>query len=474
MKEFFGREFELEELESLYASDKFEMIVVYGRRRTGKTALFNKFIQDKNVIYYTPSKGTEQHNAESLSQAAFEFDHPGTDDPGPVYPSLKDALNEVFRRSMEQRIIFAIDELPDLLESIPGSGSILQHLIDQYEHKCKLFFLVNGSSISVMEDEVLRYKAPLYGRKTAQFKLAPFTFAQMRRFVPDFSGEQQAMCYGFFGGIPKYLQMVDDSKPVEECVKRLFFKTDGLLFEEPYNLLKDELREPGVYQDILHYIASGASRIKDISDKAHITTSSASKFCETLCGLDLVAKETPAGESTEKKTLYSIKDHMVRFWYTFVYPNKPYILRNMTGLVWNRVEKQISTYMGPVFEEICQEYLWEMLKAGKCDVFFTDLGHWWGNNPVTKSEQEIDIMGIEDDHTALFAECKWTNAPVDQGVINGLITKASMFPYPRKVFYFFAKSGFTQGALDLAANNPDLRLISFDQMIEDLDQLPEI
>lgn len=480
MKPFIGRSFELDELDHFYASGKFEMIIVYGRNGIGKSTLCRKFAKNKkDVLFFAAQKASEQENLEALSQAIWHFDHPESKESGPVYRSMREALGTIFKKSLERQIIFVIDNLPYLLESSPGIDSSLQHLIDQYESTSKLFLLANGARPAI-EKEVFSYHAPLYGRKTGQFHLKSFEFAEMREFVPNFSREEQVFCYGIFGGIPNYLQLVDDSISIKENVKSLFLHPDSLLFEEPYHRLKDLSSnfscDPAACLEILACVSEGINTIPNLADHTHFSVSAVSRLCRMLEDLELLAIvtpviEEPAIETSKRHTRCSINDPLLRFWLTFIRPNRSDILQNRTEQVWKRIEKQLEKYLHPVFVQICQEYLWEMLKEDRCDVMFMDLGHWQGINPAINFEEEIDIVGADDENAVLFGECSWTDAPVDADAVNPLLSKTILFPLIRKVYYVFSKSGFTKKAIELSVQNPDLHLVAFNTMIDDLDQL---
>ena len=180
----------------------------------------------------------------------------------------------------------------------------------------------------------------------------------------------------------------------------------------------------------------------------------------------------PYGEKSGRKTIYSIEDNMFRFWYRFVPGNTSLISRGAADLAYSRIAPELSAYMGGVFEEICKQYLWRLLLAGKCAVSFTELGRWWGTNPKTRTQEEIDIMGTDKD-SALFGECKWTNDKVDLGVLETLVERSSLFHFKRTHFYLFSKSGFTKGCIDRAAELGNVSLVSYGDMLrQDFKKLP--
>lgn len=296
-------------------------------------------------------------------------------------------------------------------------------------------------------------------------KLVPFDFEETCRYFKNFSDEDKALIYGVVGGTPQYLLQIDDNLSVEENIKNTFLNPVSFLYEEPINLLKQEVREPAIYTAVIAAVATGASRMSEISGKVGEDTNVCSMYLKNLINLGIVQKETPYGEKASRKSVYSIEDNMFRFWYRFVFENNSIIARGAADLVYKRIEPQLSDYMGKVFEEICRQYLWKQLLSGNCPVEFASLGRWWGNNPKEKRQEEIDIMGEQDKNTALFAECKWTNEKVDLVVLETLAKRSELFNYKTKHYYLFSKSGFTKGCIDKANEMGNVTLVEFADMI---------
>ena len=460
---FIGRERELDALNKLYKSNKFEFAVIYGRRRVGKTALINEFIGNKKAIYFMGVESNAKQNLENFSKSIMEFAS-GIETES-SFLSFQVALEYVFKLAENERIILAIDEYPYVARSSKSLASTLQLLIDKYKDTSKLMLILCGSSMSYMEDHVLAYKAPLYGRRTAQMKLLPFDFEETCRYFKNLSDEDKALIYGVAGGTPQYLLQMDDSLSVEDNIKNTYLNPISFLYEEPTNLLKQEVREPAIYTAIITAIATGSSRMSEISNKVGEDTNVCTNYIKNLMNLGIVQKETPYGEKASRKSVYSIEDNMFRFWYRFVLDNNSIIARGAADLVYKRIEPQLSDYMGKVFEEICKQYLWKQLLSGNCPIEFNSLGRWWGNDPKEKCQTEIDIMGEQDKNTALFAECKWTNEKVDLGVLETLVKRSNLFSYKTKHYYLFSKSGFTKGCIDKANEMGNVRLVDFADML---------
>lgn len=460
---FIGRERELKALEKLYTSNKFEFAVIYGRRRVGKTALINRFIGDKSAIYFMGVESNAKQNLENFSKSIIEYS--SGIETETAFLSFQAALEYVFKLAEKERLILAIDEYSYVARSFKSFASTLQLLIDKYKDTSKLMLILCGSSMSYMEDHILSYKAPLYGRRTAQIKLLPFDFEETCHYFKNFSDEDKALIYGIVGGTPQYLLQMDDRLSVEDNIKNTFLNPISFLYEEPANLLKQEVREPAIYTAIITAIAAGASRMSEISSKVGEDTNVCSAYIKNLINLGIVQKETPYGEKASRKSVYSIEDNMFRFWHRFVLENNSVIARGVTDLVYKRIEPQLSDYMGKVFEDICKQYLWKRLLAGECPVEFTSLGRWWGNDPIEKSRAEIDIIGEQDKTTALFGECKWTNEKVDLGVLETLVKHSRLFSYKKIYYYLFSKSGFTKGCIDEAKKMGNVTLVSYAEMV---------
>lgn len=463
---FIGRDKELNALSTLYQSDKFEFVVIYGRRRVGKTALINHFMDDKKAIYFMGVESNEKQNLENLSKSILEYSNGIQSDS--YFASYQAALEYVFKLAEKERIILAIDEYPYVARGSKSLASTLQFLIDKYKDTSKLMLILCGSSMSYMEDHVLAYKAPLYGRRTAQMKIMPFDFEESCRYFRYLSDEDKALIYGVVGGTPQYLLQMSDKLSVEENIKNTFLNPMSFLYEEPVNLLKQEVREPAIYTAIITAIATGHSRMSEIATKVGEDTNVCSGYIKNLINLGIIKKETPYGEKASKKSIYAIEDNMFYFWYRFVLDNTSVIVRGATDLVYKRIEAQLSDYMGRVFEDICTQYLWKQLLAGNSPIEFVSLGRWWGNDPKLKCQAEIDIMGEQDSHAALFAECKWKNENVDLEVLETLIGRSKLFHYAKVHYYLFSKSGFTKGCMEKAEEMGNVTLVSYVDIVESM------
>lgn len=462
---FIGRERELQTLNSLYNSNRFEFAVIYGRRRVGKTALINEFTKDKDTIFFTGIETTAKENLYNFSGCIMEYNTGIAADS--TFSSFRSAFEYVFELAKARRIVLVIDEYSYIARASKSLASTLQLLIDKNKDHSKLFLILCGSSMPYMEDHVLSYKAPLYGRRTAQLKIDPFDFFESCRRFKKLSDVDKALAYGIVGGTPQYLIQFDDNLSIEDNIKNTHLNPSSFIFEEPGNLLKQEVREPATYNAIITAIATGSSKINEISNKVGANTSICATYIRNLIMLDIIKKESPYGEKTTRKTIYTIKDNMFRFWYRFVPKNASIIAHGAAELAYKRIEPELSSYMGGVFEEICKQYLWKLLIDGKCPVSFSDIGRWWGTDSKTKSQEEIDIVGTAGD-SALFGECKWTNEKIGTGILETLVERSNLFTYKKKHFYLFAKNGFTKGCTDKSAEMDNVTLVAYADMLPDV------
>lgn len=462
---FVGRERELADLNRRYESGQFEFAVIYGRRRVGKTTLINEFIKDKECILYSATETNSKQNLTELSRSIYAISEDYNSSES-SFTNFQAAFETVFKIADNRRIIFVIDEYPYLAGCSKGISSVLQLLIDRYHESSKLFIILCGSSMSFMENQVMGYKSPLYGRRTCQYKIRPFEFDEAKRYYSKFKGEDIATIYGITGGIPLYMSLMNDRLSVEQNIKDNFLTPNAYLYEEPTNLIKQECRDASQYNSIISAIANGASRLSEICTKTDLDTSLATSYINKLIGLGIVKKELPLGATNSRKAIYVLEDSMFIFWYKFVQNNTSVINRGFADIVYKKIEPQITGFMGAVFEEICKQYMWQLLIQERVPIEFTDLGRWWGTDPRTRSQTEIDIIGKSDTDDYLFGECKWTNEKVDLAVLETLISRSELFNCKNKHFYLFAKKGFTKGCIEMANAMGNVTLVCYSDMIK--------
>jgi AAA+ ATPase superfamily predicted ATPase len=438
---FVGRKAELAVLEERYQSGKFELGIMYGRRRVGKTTLINEFIRNKEAVFFTAMETSDQENLVSLSRSIAMGAVPGTS----VFVSFMEALERIFFLAQNRRLIFVIDEYPFLAASWPGIASVLQRLIDENKAHSRLYMIINGSSLSLMEDYFFSYKRPLYGRKTFQLKIEPLGFFDIKDYFQKTQVESLPYIYGVYGGIPRYFEDYDERISFKKNLIKNFLQNGSPLLDEPESILKQEVRDPSNYNAIITAIASGSTRYSEISGKAKLESGNISGFMNNLLSLNLIKKESPVPEGG-KRSLYVLNDNMLRFWYRFIPANLSLISNGKGELAYTFIEKELDAYIGRIFEDIAREYLWRLNGSGALPFVFTGIGRWWGSDPVKKQEVEIDLIAHDGKNAAIFCECKWQKKSTGTDILEELREKSGMVffeKYTQKYLFVFSRSGFS-------------------------------
>ena len=465
LETFIGREQELADLNELYSQDKFQLFVLYGRKRVGKTTLLNEFCKDKDTIFYSAEQSNNKLNLEKFSSRVFNYYDENNLEP---FSSWTNALSYIDERQKSEKLVLVIDEFPYLVKKNKALLSELQHLIDHKLTKGNLFMILCGSYMGFMEKEVLGSKSPLFGRRTAQLHMKPFNYQTSSIFLDGFSDTQKLELYGAFGGTPLYLQQINPKENFEENIKRAYLKVTSYLYEESLLLLRQEVQEPGVYSAIIEAIASGHTKANEISTKIGEDSAKCLKYIKTLCELGILHKETPFGEKdSSRKTIYGISDFMFRFWYRYVFANRTLIETGAQQALWaKRIEPDYNSYMGLVFEKVCTDYLSIKNAKGELPILFTSIGRWWGTNPATHVQEEIDLIA-NDGKDYIFGECKWRNEKLDLSVLRELKNKADIYNKNRKRTYYilFSKSGFTDAVINEANSDNSIMPIELSELM---------
>ena len=445
---FYCREEELRTMNNRYKKGHFECVVIYGRRRVGKTALINEFCKGKPTVYFSALNASSQENLEALSKAIYTCQNSDSTS-APTYRSYENALEAITGMAMEKRLVFVIDEYPYLAKAEKSISSRLQHIIDHSWQDSRIYLILCGSSMSFMEYQVLGYESPLYGRRTAQFKIQALTYREITEFHPELKAADQALLYGVTGGIPHYINKLDVESNLDEALLDNLFSTSSYLFEEPENLLKQELREPAIYNSVISAIAAGASHSNEISTKVGLESGVCAKYLKVLLDLGILKKETPITEKPGKKTIYAIDDNFFRFWYRFVPRNMSVIsVGRMRAVYEQAVKRFYPDYMGLVFEKMCQEYL--LRYAKDLPILLSNVGQWWGTDSKTRREVQIDIVGAPvDGNEYLIGSCKYRNEKIGIEELELLRRYAAVFRQNGIFhYYIFSKGGFTQALLE--------------------------
>jgi len=448
-----GRSSEINVLNSLYNSSKFEYLVMYGRRRVGKTTLLQDFAKDKNAVFFPAQEKNDALNLQDFSKM-IQMRLDG------MFISSFEGWKEAFEyidKKVSERTLIIIDEFPFIAEENPTIKSILQHIIDhQWKKNKNIFLILCGSSVSFMESDIMGNKSPLHDRQTSSMEVVPFDYFESSLFYPSYTNEQKLIAYGILGGVPRYLEAFDDTVSIEENISKNIIKKGSYLNEEPSNLLKAELRDPNVYNSILSAIAGGKNKVQEISDYIHEDKSKVSKYLVTLQTMRIVEKKVPCGEGeVSRKGIYKLTDNFFRFWFRYEFTNNAYYEMLGADAASKEIMDGINDYMGDAFEGICMEYF--MRKAKKKELPFVPfhMGKWWGNNPHIKAQDDVDILMIDKTgKKGIFVECKFINSKMPHSEYEDLKTAMLAFPnIEDKYIYFISKSGYEKSVIRHAAED---------------------
>jgi AAA+ ATPase superfamily predicted ATPase len=451
---FVGRENELNSLETLFAKETFQCVIIYGRRRMGKTTLIKQFVANREAIFWTAQEANDHHNLRSFSEQVYQFFNiPKTTG---SFADWNDAFAFIAEKARERRFILALDEFPYAAQANHELRSIMQNSIDHRLKDTGLFLILCGSHIGFMESAVLGYKSPLFGRRTAQMKIEGFDYLDASRMLRGFSHGDIVKTYACVGGTPHYIAQIDPSVSFEQNITNLYFNSTGYLYDEPLMLLRQELREPAVYNSIITAIAGGASRLNDIANKAGEDVSKTSKYLHTLTEIRLLRKNVPFGENPAKsrKSIYQIADNCFAFWYRYVFLMRDAIEKGAGAAIARQlVFPGLSAFIGkPCFEDICLQYIVRLNQQAKLSFLAAQFGKWWGADPVKHQQTDIDVVAHSaDGGEVLLGECKWRNETSGSAEIESLLDKARLLPGYRAYHYcFFSKAPFSAEAARLA------------------------
>jgi hypothetical protein len=461
---FVNRIAELQLLEQRYASDQAELYVLHGRRRVGKTELLAHFCADKRHIFYVADLAAESTLRAGLSAAvgAVQF---GSDAPAPGYGSWEDLFAALARLAQTERLVVVLDEFPYLVAAHSPLASVLQRLWDHVLSKTQVMLILCGSYLGMMEETVLSYRAPLYGRRTAQYLLEPLDFSASQLFYPQFAPEDRVRAYAIFGGTPAYLRVINRNQSLATNIEQNILMRGAFLYDEVRFVLQQELREPRNYFAVLQAIASGRTQLNEIKHATGLDSVMA--YLDTLQQLHLVERVVPVTETQPHKSrrgLYRLKDQFLRFWFRFVHPNRSQLERSSSAQVLtDAVLPDLDQFTGPVFENVCQQFLWHAGPNSQLPLIPKQIGGWW------RANEEIDLIALDDD-TALLTECKWTSRPVGIDVLADLERKAKLILPElagRHVRYALcARSGFTEQLRQIAIDRMDVHLFDLTDILE--------
>ncbi len=434
LQQFVDRVRELDFLEKKYLEDSAQLVIIYGRRRVGKTELIKKFLQGKRALYFLCTRDSMIENVKELKRKFGEFT-------GKEY-FLKldtDSLFDIFKYFLDEikmeKVVIAFDEFPYLIELNRGIVSTFQKIWDELLGDKKVFLILCGSSVGMMETEVLGYKSPLYGRRTGEWKVEPFRIIDILSLFRNLSLEQVVEIWSIFGGTPFYLNQVDQNLSLEENLKSKILCKGEVLYNEPIILLREEFREPRTYTLILKYLSLGYNTLGELSSATGIDKGNLSKYISELEETKLIEYILPLGQ--RKRGIYVVSEPFFNFWFRFVYPNLSDLEAGLVNEVYQRISSQLNSYFGQMFERL----IFELVKAKEIPlpIPFTEVRRWW------YKDKEIDMIALDHERKqAIFAECKWQNNLDAEEVIENLKEKSKFVKWNnmerREYFAIFAKS----------------------------------
>jgi len=448
IQQFVNREKELEILEREYSSKFPSFVIIYGRRRIGKSELILKFIEGKEAIYYVCSTEGDRANIEELKKnfAEFLMDENFASIKFENWYSLFSSLVSHKNFSRKRKIILVLDEFPYLILSNPNIPSIFQKIWDNILRKENIMLILCGSYISVMERKVINKKSPLYGRRTASFLLDHLDFVELKKFLPNYSTEDLINSWSVVGGVPAYLQKFDANLDFWENVKNNIAK-GSYLYEEAEILLRDEFREPKNYKLILKAISFGYRTLGKICNFTYLDKSMVSKYLDILKEVKIVQERVPVTEKKRfKGRLYEIVDPYFNFWFRFVYPNKIDLEAHREDIIIENIKQEFRQYVAEMFEILIENLIRKRYLLR--DLIFTKIGKQWGkiaNKPKGENTYEIDLVGLnEKTKEILFGECKWKEKVNPKKILEELVEKAQYVQWHnrerKESFAIFAKS----------------------------------
>lgn len=463
MKKFIDRNAEIDFLEKEYKRDGSALVILYGRRRVGKTALTNKFIEDKQAVYFLATEENETQNRAAFKNIVAE--QTGNE---LLMNAKVDSWDMIFKVWMDaaasaEKKLMIIDEFQYLGKANHAFPSVFQRIWDTILKDRNVMVVLCGSLISMMESQTLAYSSPLYGRRTGQIKLKQIPFRHYQEFFPDKSKKELIEYYAITGGVPKYIELFYDSSDIHAAIENNVLSKSSFLCDEPNFLLQREVSEVGSYFSIIKTIASGNRKLSKIATTLELKQTGLTKYLKTLINLDILAREVPVTEDNpenSKRGLYKIKDNFMLFWFKFIFPNLSYIESGHAELAMKKIRTNfVDAHVSYVYEDVCIEKMWELNISDTWDFQFDKVGRWWNNNT------EIDIVALDKEGShVIFGECKyWTNK-VDVDVLRNLELKAKQVEWKREMrkdyFILFSVNGFSDELTELSNARKDLILMS--------------
>ncbi|MCL2150084.1 MAG: ATP-binding protein [Dehalococcoidia bacterium] len=440
---FIGRHDEIQFLEDRYRAEGGQLVVLYGRRRIGKTETLRKFCEGKDVVFYTCTESPDELQLIAFSERVLQKELPAV----PYIRRFADwgqAFGGIAEFPSDRKRLLVIDEFPYMVRGNAAIPSILQKTWDEGLRDKNVMIVLCGSAMSVIEKEILAEKNPLYGRASGILKMNEMTFYEAIQFVPNFSPLDKITTYAVLGGIPHYLKQFDDALPLGENICKNILSRGSALYNEVEFLMRQELRETAIYNAIIGAVALGNTKLNGIHQKTQIEKTKISVYLKNLIDLKILDREFPVADSPKEQAniqrgLYQVADNFFRFWYAFVFPNLTELEAGDARGIWEYVvEPALNEYTSRIFEDICRQYLRVQNRKNALPFYFTKIGRWWDQ------KNEVDIMATDAKRRSfLLGECKYQNSVVTLSELTALREKFKPKHQTSKVFYaLFSKNGF--------------------------------
>ena len=457
MNKFINRESELAQMESQYAGNSGSLVVLYGRRRLGKTFLLRKFAADKLHCYFMSDRAGESDLRRSLATAmALALKEAVLD--SAEYASWYDLFAAFDRfRPRDKRFVLIFDEYQYLCQVQPAFSSFMQKWWDEHWCTSNIVLILCGSVTSMMYKETLAASAPLYGRASAQILLRPIGFSHISKFLPDKTCTERLEFFALTGGVPRYLHLVSPYPNFKEALAALVLHPDGILHNESRQLLQEEIQTPNQCWSILNAIGAGANRISEIAGRIGQPANKLTRYLDLLKDLQLVRRETPVLErnpAKSKKGIYVVSDPFFRMWFGAIYPYMSFFEFAETEPAYSRIEPIINKLIAECYEEVCRQWI----RKKSLEFHAACVGRQWS------SAYEIDVAAVNAKfELTVVGECKWSENKMGISIFQELEEKVIAHNLPLAQdcrFVLFSKSGFTSDLEKLAAEEKNIVLAS--------------
>lgn len=455
---FIGRKEELKELNSRYQSSHFEMGVIYGARRIGKTSLIKESIKAERSFYYQAKESNEYDNRRAFSMQVNKLiGIPYT----VIYPTFSEAFDELIKFAGDESFVIVIDEIAYLANADKGFLSELQFCIDDKFKNTKIKLLLSGSNISFMKNILKDKRAPLFQRSTFQMHITKLLFSDAVCFLEGLDNEEKTKYLSIFGEHPFYLEMIDKSKSFDENIKTLLFSKFGNLLDAPDKVLPSASSDQTSYNTILKAIANRRRSNKDIAEYLHKETNYVAAYLPRLVENETIEKREAFNRS-QKLNYYEISDNLIRFWYRFIFDKKEEIALGLGDILFEESKAEIDDFIAHGFEDVALSYLSEQNRKGNLSYYYGPIRNYKVDNSKLGRSIELDGLaeGIgKNSNCLLVAECKYRKAPFSVAMLEQLQESISIFnKYTIIDYYLFSKSGFTKELVTIA--DKTLHLIS--------------